>query len=98
MKAKKLASDNNDPSNQNTQSGDTLTNKTTASNSTASFNSDKTTDFPEDSSLPSSPAVESQNTVIDATAGLGQDSFLLAAAGFSVEAGPYHCGSSTRCP
>ena len=79
IKAKKRASDNNDPSNQNTQSGDTLTNKTTA------FNSDKTTDFPEDSSLPSSPAVESQNTVIDATAGLGQDSFLLAAAGFSVE-------------
>ena len=35
--------------------------------------------------MPSSPAVESQNTVIDATAGLGQDSFLLAAAGFSVE-------------
>lgn len=85
IKAKKRASDNNDPSNQNTQSGGTLTNKTTASNSTASFNSDKTTDFPEDSSLPSSPAVESQNTVIDATAGLGQDSFLLAAAGFSVE-------------
>lgn len=85
IKAKKRASDNNDPSNQNTQSGDTLTNKTTASNSTASFNSDKTTDFPEDSSLPSSPAVKSQYTVIDATAGLGQDSFLLAAAGFSVE-------------
>lgn len=85
IKAKKRASDNSDLSNQNTQSGGTLTNKTTASNSTASFNSDKTTDFPEDSSLPSSPAVESHNTVIDATAGLGQDSFLLAAAGFSVE-------------
>ena len=85
IKTKKRASDNNDPSNQNTQSGGTLTNKTTASNSTAAFNGGKTTDFPEDSSLLSSPAVKSQYTVIDATAGLGQDSFLLAAAGFSVE-------------
>ena len=85
IKAKKRASDNSDLSNQNTQSGGTLTNKTTASNSTAAFNGGKTTDFPEDSSLLSSPAVKSQYTVIDATAGLGQDSFLLAAAGFSVE-------------
>lgn len=85
IKAKKRARDNNDPINQNAQSGDTLTNKTTTSNSAAAFDGGKTTDFPEDSSLFSSPAVESQYTVIDATAGLGQDSFLLAAAGFSVE-------------
>lgn len=85
IKAKKRVCNNNDPINQNAQSGDTLTNKTTTSNSAAAFDGGKTTDFPEDSSLFSSPAVESQYTVIDATAGLGQDSFLLAAAGFSVE-------------
>lgn len=85
IKAKKRASDNSDLSDQDGKSEDKLANKTTASNSTTSFDGGKTTDFPEDSSLPSSPAVESQYTVIDATAGLGQDSFLLAAAGFSVE-------------
>lgn len=88
IKAKKRASDNSDNSDLSDQDGkseDKLANKTTASNSITSFDGGKTTDFPEDSSLPSSPAVESQYTVIDATAGLGQDSFLLAAAGFSVE-------------
>lgn len=85
IKAKKRASDNSDLSDQDGKSEDKLANKTTASNGTTSFDGGKTTDFPEDSSLPSSPAVESQYTVIDATAGLGQDSFLLAAAGFSVE-------------